>query len=196
MLFTMLSQILRQIFQIKKLNYNADVMGGYIMTAFGVGSCIGSIAGGKLVDRYKRYGVISITSCLLDLLSTAGFIPAFAFGSLPAFFVCSSLNGVVSQPGLVVIYEIVTQETYPINETFSTVWLTGFPALIAIFYGEIGRLLFTASGGLSVLIFQSENFIAAVVLSCLFSTTNKRLSVKTQENCNESNISEHTMLLE
>ena len=195
-LFTMLSQILRQMFQIKKMNYNADVMGGYIMTAFGVGSCIGSIAGGKLVDRYKRYGVISITSCLLTLLSSAGFIPAFAFGSLPAFFVCSALYGVVSQPGIVAIYEIATQETYPINETFSTVWLTGFQALMAIVYGEIGRLLFTASGGLSVLVFQSANFIVTIVLSCLFSTKNKRLSVENHENCNESNVSEHSMLLE
>ena len=195
-LFTMLSEILRQMFHIEKLNYNADVMGGYIITAFGVGSCIGSIAGGKLVDRYKRYGVISITSCLLTLLSTAGFIPAFAFGSLSAFFVCSALYGVVSQPGIVAIYEIATQETYPINETFCTVWLTGFQALMAILYGEIGRLLFNASGGLSVLMFQCANFIAAIALSCLFSTKNKRLSVENHENCNEPNVSEHTMLLE
>jgi len=167
-IFTMLSQILRQIFQIEKLNYNADVMGGYTMNAFGVGSCIGSIAGGKLVDRCKRYGVISITSCLLDLPSTAGYIPAFAFGFLPAFFLCSALYGVVIQPGIVAIYEIATQETYPINETSSTVWLIGFQALMSILYGEIGRLLFTSSSGLSVLIFQSANFIVTIVFSCLF----------------------------
>ena len=196
-IITMLSQILRQMFHIQKMNYNADVIGGYIMTAFGVGSCIGSIAGGKLVDKYKRYGVISITSCLLTFLSTTGFIPAFAFGSLPAFFVCSALYGVVSQPGLVVIYEIATQETYPINETFSTVWLTGFQALMAILWREIARLLFNAFGGLSVLIFQIAIFLATVVLSCLISTTNKRLSVETQENWNEeSSLSEHTILLE
>jgi len=77
---TMLSQILRHDFEAnEKIRRHADVRGGYIMTVSSVSSLIGSIVGGKLVDRYKRYDVITILSFLLGFASSAGLLFAFFF---------------------------------------------------------------------------------------------------------------------
>jgi len=182
--FTMLSQILREDFRKGEYYHDADVIGGYIMTTFSVAGAIGSVVGGKLIDCYKRYNIVSIVSSLLAFFSSVGLVFGFILKSLPLYVICSGLFGLVIQAGLVAIFEMATQETYPIDETFSTIWLTGIQTTLSIIYGELGRILFDACGGLSVLIFQSANLLVSVLLSCLMTSKNKRLKVEEVE-CEE-----------
>jgi len=183
--FTMLSQILREDFRKGIFYPNADVIGGYIMTTFSVAGAIGSVVGGKLIDCYKRYNIISIVSSLLTFVSTLGLVLGFVLKSLPLYMICSALYALVNQAGIVANFEMATQETYPIDETFSTIWLTGIQTTLSIIYGELGRILFNAYGGLSVLIFQSANLLLSVLLSCLMTSQNKRLKVDETDECEE-----------
>jgi len=144
---TMLSQILRHGFEANvNIRRHADVLGGYIMTVLSVSSLIGSIVGAKIVDRYKRYQVITVQSFLLGFAYSIGLLFAFFFKSLPMWFVFSALYGFFRQPGVIAFLDLVTQETYPMDEMFVTIWLIWFLTFINLFFGEIGRVILNAVG--------------------------------------------------
>ena len=116
------------------------------MTVSPVSSLIGSVVGAKFVDRYKRYQIIAILSVLLGFASSVGLLFAFFFKSLPLWFVFSALYGFFRQPGVIAFIDLVTQETYPMDEMFLTMWLIWFLTFISLFFGEIGRVILNAVG--------------------------------------------------
>jgi len=193
---TMLSQILRHDFDANvKIRRHADEIGGYIMTVLSVSSLIGSIAGAKLVDRCKRYDVITILSFLLTLLSSVGLLFAFFFKSLPLWFVFTALYGFFRQPGIIAFFDVVTQETFPMDEMFVTIWLTWFLTFITIFFAEIGRVIFNAVGSFPVLIFQSSCLLVGALLSCFMKLQNKRLNAETSSALPQAQVDERTALM-
>jgi len=193
---TMLSQILRHDFKANvNIRRHADVLGGYIMTVSSVSSLTGSIVGGKLVDRYKRYDVITIMSFLLGFASSLGLLFAFFFKSLPMWFVFTALYGFFRQPGGIAFMDVVTQETYPMDEMFVTIWLIWFLTLISILFGEIGRVIFNSVGSFPVLIFQSSYLLIGALLSCFMKLQNKRLNVETSSALPQAQFDERTALM-
>jgi len=78
---------------------------------------------------------------------------------------------------MVVLYEIATQHTYPMDEIFVSTWLTVFLGPLGIFTGEIGRVLFNSFGSLSVLIFQSVFVFSCAVMTALISPKASRLAI-------------------
>jgi len=192
----MLSQILRHDFEANvKIRGHADVIGGFIMTVSSVSGLFGSIVGGKFADRYKRYHVITILNVLLAFLSSVGLLFAFFFKSLPLWFVFSALYGFLRQPGVVALSDVVTQETYPVDEMFATIWLIWFLTFISIFFGEIGRVIFIAAGSFPVLIFHSSFLLIGLLLSCFMKLQNKRLKAETSSSLPQAQVDERTALM-
>jgi len=189
---TMTAQIFSQMFVGAKASYNASVIGGHIVAAFYLGSLVGSLVAAKLVDKYKRYKFIAVGSCLLSSVFSLGVLAGFVVNWIPLIFVGILLFGIISQPGLVAIYDVTTQETYPTDETFVSIWLTAIQNAFAIFFAEVGRALFLSSGGLAVLVFQSAVLLVGTSLSGFFSPHNKRLNLQIEK---EVSGSEETALL-
>ena len=193
---TMLSQILRHDFEANvNIRQHADVLGGYIMTVLSASSLIGSAVGAKIVDRYKRYNVITILSVLFTFVSSVGLLFAFFFKSLPLWFVFSALYGFLRQPGVIAIFDLVAQETYPMDEMFVTIWLNLFVTLMSIFFGEMGRVIFNAVGSFPVLSFQSSCLLVGALLSCFMKLQNKRLNAETSSALSQTQVDERTALM-
>ena len=193
--YTMLAQIMKEDFGKENQPFRADTIAGYIMFASAMASMLGCFAGGELVDRCKQYKAIAISSCFLAFMSSVGLVVALMFRSLPFFFVCSAFFGVMAQFGVVSIYDIIAQHTYPIDESFSCVWLIGTQALIAILLGELGRILYRVYGGLAVLLLQSVSLLISVILSCFFVSQNKRLEAQDAFDLDLPKVHERTALI-
>lgn len=173
---TMLPQMLTKDFQKRKNISRINVLSGYVMTTFAVACLCGSLAGGELINRNKQYQLIALVSCLFSSASFIGLILAYVIESPALWFACFALYGFMRQVGVVALYEMLTQVTYPIDEAFSTVWMAGFQSLMGIAYAEAGREIFSGFGCLPVLVFQSVNLLITVLFCCFLKVDNNRLN--------------------
>lgn len=83
-------------------------------------------------------------------------------------FLGNLLLGIFTQTSAVALFDISTQQTYPVNETFVGIILTRIVTPIGLIFGAIGRVIFRYFCGLGVVIFQSANLLLGVALTCLF----------------------------
>jgi len=177
----MMSEMLRGVTQHDGISINADRLGGYLLVVWSMGGVFGSVATGKLMDTYKQYKAIGISLNILTVVSTAAFAVGFKFENLPTMFVANFFFGVGSKSAMVLLYELATQHTFPLDETIVSTWLLLWVSPGGIIIGEIGRFLFSSLGSLSVLIFQIVCLLLCLVIMAFLSTESSRLIVKREE---------------
>nr|CAB3246503.1 feline leukemia virus subgroup C receptor-related protein 2-like [Phallusia mammillata] len=186
--FTMMSQIFKAWAQKTDSQLRYDAMGGYVICFYSAGSICGTIPAAKLVDKYKNYKVIAICGTLLTFLGSVGVVLGVLFTNVVSIYVSNVVIGFFTQVAMVSIYEIVTQHTYPVDETFVTIWLIGIMTPMGVFYGEIGRVIFQSLGGLAVVIFQAVNLFLSAFFSCFLSPEYRRFEMEEpKENGNANN---------
>jgi len=190
--FMLLPEMLRELTQQGRLSINADRCGGYLLVVYSIGAVVGTIAIGRVMDVYKNYKSLANTCSVVTTVSAVGFALGFCFANLPVMFASNFVYGVGNKAILVVLFEVATQHTYPIDETFASTWLLAWMNPIGIIIGEIGRLLFDLLGHLAVLVFQSVCLLACSVMVALLSPKRSRLEMNEKceneqdPNCNES----------
>jgi len=177
--YIMMSEMMRELVEKDLLSINADRFGGYLLAVYSVGAVVGILATGKIMDFCKHYSILSNIGSVLFFISTLAFILAFWYANLPGLFVSNFINGFGSKGLMVVLYEIATQHTYPMDETFVSTLLTICRGPVGVFTGEIGRVLFNSFGSLSVLVFQSTAAFLTTVMTAFLSPKCLRLAVST-----------------
>jgi len=177
---------------------NADRFGGYLLAVYTVGAGVRILVTGIIIDICKHYYILSNIASVLTFVSTIAFALAFRYANLPTLFLSHFFCGFGSKALIVVLYEIVTQHTYPMDEIFVSAWLTVFVGPVSIFIGEIGRVLFNSFGSLSVLVFQSAFVFACAVMAALISPKASRLTINEYKmrECEEENNDELLSLLQ
>lgn len=194
--FIMMSQIIKQFSLAHGLSLNYDVIGVYVMCSYSLGNIFGTLVGGKLVDKFKRYDILSMVGMAFSFLATLIVVLGVFFAQDILLYVGNALMGTFRQITFVAVYDISTQQTYPIDETFVTIWLVGIIMPMGAVYGEIGRAIFISLGGLGVVIFQCSNFFLGTIFACLFSPIYKRIDIKeTSNDYNGNNSLETTSLI-
>jgi len=193
-----MSDMMRELVAKDLFSINADRFGGYLLAVYAVGAGVGILVTGKIIDICKYYYILSNIASVLTFVSTLAFALAFRYANLPTLFVSNFFCGFGSKALMVVLYEIVTQHTYPMDETFVSTWLTVFIGPVGIFIGEVGRVLFNSFGSLSVLVFQPAFVFACAVMTALISPKPSRLAINEHKmrECEEENNDELLSLLQ
>jgi len=194
----MMSEMMRELVENDLLSINADRFGGYLLAVYAAGAAVGILVTGKIMDFNKHYYILSNIASVLTFASTLAFALGFRFANLPTLFVSNFFSGFGSKALMVVLYEIATQHTYPMDEIFVSTWLTVFLGPVGVFIGEIGRVLFNSYGSLSVLIFQSVFAFACAVMTALISPEPSRLATSDRKmpECEVENNDELLSLLQ
>nr|CAB3246493.1 feline leukemia virus subgroup C receptor-related protein 2-like [Phallusia mammillata] len=168
-------------------NISSDKMSGYIMCMFSLGAVLGTVTAGVVVNRSKKYKLLTILSNSFMFLCTVAMVVSAFFESMAGIFTSNAFFGFSGGFTSVVSLEILTQLTYPMDETLVNTWMTGIQMTIALLLGIFGRIMFNAWRGLGLLSFQSSCVFASVLMSCLISAKNRRLDVQPRFN-SESNV--------
>nr|CAB3246501.1 feline leukemia virus subgroup C receptor-related protein 2-like [Phallusia mammillata] len=164
------------------INATPEKLSGYMMSLFSLAGVPGLIIGGKIVDHYKKYKILGILGNFAMFLSTALIAVSVLYKNTPGIFVGNALFGFSVGAIEVVLMEIATQLTYPIDETLVNTWMTGIQTLVGFLLGIFGRFIYKSYKSIGLLSFQCACAFMGLVLVCLISSKNRRLEVEPDDN--------------
>lgn len=192
--YTMMTQLMTKV--LRDSTHNVDVMSGYSISLLFCGAVVGSLVGGKVVNISKRYKAQAVSAAILVVLSSAAVLVSYHYNSFLGIFVGNVMLGFFARLYVLALIEILTQTTYPINESFVITIFNGFGCLMSIVVAELGRLVYNNAGGFWMLLFQTSFAILGVLFIALVTTTNKRLDAESVLRGNTRELGEESGLLD
>ena len=142
-----------------------------IVSGFVVANCL------KFFEIYKK---LSAAGTFVLLVGGLVLFLSYHYKSLVVLFIANVILGIGSRCIVLPLLVVVTRHTYPASETFVSIWVAGFGALVFVLLAIMQRVLsnaFSLRAAMFELIFvQFVSFIS----SLLMKPKNKRK--ETQEN--------------
>ena len=177
---TMIQQIIRSILP-TQTKQKAGVISSHVMAFYSVGSTIGNIVSGKLLDRFKHYtlqassgAAFSFVFCLLVLLGCyLRNLVVICFGM--------ALLGFSSRISMIPLVDSILQHNYPLNPLFLTNWLGLLRNLQGIAIVQAGRFLYNHYGAAAVLILQAAIIFFSFLLSVCIKPELNRFKAEDQQ---------------
>jgi len=192
--YTMMGEMIRFIAHTQQIAIPPDVFGGLIMASTAVSGAVGSVVSGKIVDTYKRFKLQAFVGALAACLFSVGLTLAFYFRSILAIALSNAMFGFAVRICIVPVYELVLEQTYPTDESFVSIWLSGAQTVIGVAAAEVGRIIYDAAKVLPVTIFQTcALFLALVLAAAVKPKYNRRAQQQALET--QSILEENTRLV-
>ena len=191
--YTIMTQLMTKV--LRGSNYDVDIMSSYSTTLMSAGGVIGSLVGGKIVNMSKRYKVQVIVMALLATLTSGLVLTAYHYNSYQAMFAMNVVFGFSTRSYTVSLFEILTQTTYPINESFVMTIFNATGCFVTIIVAELGRLVYNNSGGFWMLTFQTGFAFIGLLLTITISNSNERFDAETMLRGDAQESREDTNLL-
>ncbi|CAK8680409.1 unnamed protein product [Clavelina lepadiformis] len=179
---SMLTELIREFSNLSTIEIAPNILGGYALTLCLAGWVLGTISGGKLLDKWKNYKFLFSTSSIATFLGCVGLALSVYFSSYSALCLTIFFFGWTFGINLITSYEIATQETYPMDELFVTLWLNGGQGAISMIAAGLARVMLNHLGGAAMLITQSATIAISFGLSLLLRLRYKRLNFSRGEN--------------
>ena len=105
----------------------------------------------------------------------------FYFKNFVFMFIGQALSGFFCYMIPPIMFELITQHTYPTDELFVMYWFTLINQFFSISRSEIARLFFIYGGGLGVLTYMSALAFNSFLLSFAIKSKYKRLEFEDTE---------------
>ena len=176
--FTLMGELIRAIAPTVDIDASPDEIGSYVMIFYPISTATGSVVSGKLLDYFGKYQKQAIVGAGMTFLSTFGIAISYYFRSFVAICVFNTGFGFSTRICIISLLAVVTRHTYPVSESFVSIWVTGFESFVLIVISEVGRLLIKDVNGVSVLIFMSSSLLFSFVLALLTKPRDKRLEAE------------------
>ena len=196
--YTMMSQIVSVMKPSLSLS-QADTIGGYIMVTLMIGYFVGSLVGGRVVDRFKRHSRVASISIFCTLVSTVGLLISFKLSNLIGLYVFNGLYGAFMFIAVVVLHRITSEATFPLDAIFVSAWLTAVQTGLGCMLASVGRGIFNRFSATGVLSLQCFAMLLSLLISVLIKEQNHYLGIsavegtqfspskdKSADNCNQT----------
>ena len=183
LVFTMICEfiMLSELLQLTG-NDNPSTAASNLLVAYSGGRIIGAVIGGKLMNHLKTYKTQVIISCLVVFIFSCLVLTGYLLNSHWVLYLSHTGYGLGVSAGVVALYELVTQHTYPADENFVSYWRALFYFACGITLPLLARLSFEVTGeGYSSLVLRTAVLLLAFVLSFFMSSEYKRLNYEKQQ---------------
>ena len=189
-----ITKIVAQLKQRLNLNLSDDVTGGAIVTGFAITCCIAAFLSAAILNNLKCYAGQALTGSTLSFLSAVGMTLALYERSLVVFCVCIFVYGISTRLFVIPLLEIITRHTYPLDEAFVSVWVSGCGCIALVFFAESARVIALHAPPMAVMIFMCFSLLFSFILLLFVRPKNKRGEIAFEET-NNSSPTEKTKLL-
>ena len=179
-------QIIEPIHARLNTRLTSNMVGGYILGCRSVGDVIGSFAGGKTLDRFRRYRLQIVLGTLGPVLLMVTFTISWFCASFMGLCVSMLLIGILSSFSVVALCDSVVQHTYPKNIIFVQTWGAFVRFFVTIIITSLGREVYQQTNTLGVLIFHCCLQVIGFVLSFFVNPNLKRQEQEQAETPTES----------
>ena len=176
--FTMMGELIRTIASSVSIDVTPDKLGSYIMIFYPVFAALGSITSGILLDQFAKYQRQAIFGAGMTFLSTIGIASSYYFRSFVAICIFNGAFGFSTRIGIIALLAVVTRHTFPVDESFVSIWITGFESIALILISELGRIFINDVSDISVLVFMCTSLCLSFILALLAKPKDKRLEAE------------------
>ena len=160
----------------------ADVMAGYNLVLLQVGSILGDLLSGVVVNHIKNYQLIIVFDLVLYLISTISFSLGYHFHNIVVLYVFGALIGFHLSFLTTPIYESIFQHLYPIDTGLLAVVIRIEYSSSNLILGVLGRKTFNIFHRyIAVLGFMCILVFMALIVSLFFKPQYNRLQVGAHE---------------
>ena len=176
--FTLMGELIRAIAPSIDIDASPNELGSYVMILYPISTATGSVTSGKLLDKYNQYQRQAVIGAGMTFISTFGIAISYYLKSFVSLCIFNGGFGFSTRICIISLLAVVTRHTYPVAESFVSIWVTGFESFVLIVISEIGRLLIKDVNDISVLIFMSSSLLFAFVLALITKPKDKRLEAE------------------
>ena len=155
-----------------------------ILSGFVVANCL------KFFEIYKK---LSVAGTFLLFICGLVLFLSYHYKSLVVLFLANVILGIGSRCVVVPLLVVVTRHTYPISETFVSIWVAGINSVVFVLLAVTQRVLFNAFSLRAAIIELIVILFFSFILSLLMKPQNKREEV--QEEYQPTELNELTPIL-
>ena len=169
-------------FELKKIGIyiSDDLMSGILATAYATSNIIFGFVVAKLTHRWKKYATQTLLGMGFTFVVLVALTLSFHFDNFWGFCVCVVMYSIGTRLFVIPLFEIITRHTYPIDETFVSIWVGAIGCFILVIIGEIARAVAGYASTISLLTLMCACVFVAFVLALFSHPTDKRSEVDTQ----------------
>jgi len=193
--YTLLGEMLRE----KTSTLTSEqsiVISGYTTACFSAGACIGCFLGGFTTNRFKHYSRQTIAGSFISFVGGVGFSLGFVYNDTWLLMLSNFIYGSGTRISMIPLYVMITQHTYPMDETISCGWMNCIQCILGIAVAELSRLLYTRTRSLGVLLFQSAALFSGFLLTVFIKPKYGRLINSDENNEAESILSNDSAMFD
>ena len=161
-----------------------ETISAYVLSLLTLGCCIGNIAGGFIVDKFKGYHLQSTLGATFSLLFTVALLLSVYFRTLIALILVIFVVGIFTRIAYLSLIDSLMQHTYPADPVFVMPFLVFIQNIIIFLVILVNRQITYSSGLFGGLGFVCTALFLAALICLIFKTKIKRLSA---ENSNALN---------
>ena len=151
-----------------------NVTGGAIVTGYAVTCCFSAFASAQVLSKYKRFIGQTRLGSAFSFLSAVGMTLCLYKEFFVGFCLCIFVYGISTRVFVIPLLEIITRHTYPLDETFVSVWVSFFGCVAQVVFVEIARVLSYFANPIALLIFMSICLFISFVFIMLIDPIDKR----------------------
>ena len=160
----------------KRLSFDmpSDVTGGEIITGYCITCSVAAFGSAAILNKWKKFVAQTVVGTAFSFLFALGMTIALLIKSLASFCMCIFLYGISTRLFIIPLLEIITRHTYPLEETFVSVWVSGCGCIAMIFFVEASRLISLHTSPIGLLIFMCICLFVSLFLILFIRPKDKR----------------------
>jgi len=190
-----LSKLVNHAISDSNFSISASVISGYIILAYALTSVVTAFLSAKILLYFHRYSEQIITGTGLLFVSGICLLLSYYYKYLVGFYLGNVAWGVGVRLAFIPLMDLVTRQTYPIDEIVVTVWMAGTGSAVLVLLTGFARLLTVHTSPDSALIFMSVVVLFVFLLSFFLKPKNRRGETDQRLANEQQNISESSQLI-
>ena len=151
-----------------------SVLSGLVLVVFTTSGIVVVFLAAKVLQKFKHYTRQTIFGTTVGLLSGIAILLCYHYDILSGIFVFNVILSSANRFCVIPMMDAVTRHTYPMNEAFVSVWMTGVGSIILIIISNIARIISNHTTPGSTLIVMCAALFLSFILSLFFDPSDKR----------------------
>ena len=168
LLLLIVSQIVDVVTADITLHVSPALLSGLIVVTNSFAAIVSSFVGANCLKFFEIYKKLSVAGTFVLLVGGSVLFLSYHYKSLVVLFIANVILGIGSRCVVVPLLVVITRHTYPVSETFVSIWVAGFGALVFVLLAVMQRVLsnaFSLRAAIFQLIFvQFVSFISSLLM--------------------------------
>ena len=181
LLVLIMSQIVDVVTESVSLKISPALLSGLIVTTTSVFGITCGFLFACFLKLAKIYTKLSVAGTFLLFICGLVLFLSYHYRNLVVLFIANVILGIGSRCVVVPLLVVITRHTYPVSETFVSIWVTGIGGLMFVLLAIMQRVLSNAFSLGTSIVELIVIFFVSFVLSLLMKPKNKREEDRTTE---------------